>query len=90
MTETGGTLTRRGTGLGTWDRVRGDNYSSVFVFLRTNADGTPNGYQRIQRSHTLNAESDSLTTEATFENFDVNGTFVSAGCATEVASRLVE
>ena len=90
MTETGSSLARRGTGLGTWDRVRGNSYSSVFIFLRSNADGTPAGYQKIQRSHTLNVETNSLTTEATFENFDVNGTFVSAGCATEVASRLTE
>jgi hypothetical protein len=57
-------------------------------FFRSNADGTDNGYQKVKRQHTLDGKT--LTTVATFENFNPQGVLTSTGCATETATRLVE
>ncbi len=88
MMETSRSLTIRSPGHGTWERTRGYQYSSVFMFLRSNADGTDNGFQKVRRSHTLN--NDTLTTVAAFENFNAAGVLTSTGCATETATRLTE
>jgi len=88
MMEGGSSLTTRGPGHGTWEQTRRRQYSSVFMFLRSNPDGTYNGFQKIRRFHTLN--NDTLTTNATFENFNAGGLLVSTGCATETATRLTE
>ncbi len=88
MMETGRSLAARSPGHGTWERIRGHEYKSVFMFFRSNADGTDNGFQKIRRHHTLN--DDTLTTVATFENFNAAGVSTSTGCATETAARLTE
>ena len=54
MLETPRSLAKRSPGHGTWERVRGNEYSSVFKFFRSNADGTDNGYQLVRRRHELN------------------------------------
>ncbi len=88
--ETPRSLTTRSPGHGIWERIRGREYSSVFMFFRSNADGTDNGFQKIRRHHTLSNGFDTLTTTATFENFTAVGVFTSSGCATETAVRLDE
>ncbi len=86
--ETPRSLAVRSPGHGTWEQTRGRQYSSVFMFFRSNADGTDNGFQKVRRSHTLN--NDTLTTVAAFENFNAAGVLTSTGCATETATRLTE
>jgi len=88
MMESSRSLATRSPGMGMWERNIGNDYSSIFMFFRSNADGTDNGYQKVQRRHTLN--NGILTTTATFENFNAAGVLTSTGCATETASRLTK
>ena len=88
MTETSRSMANRSVGLGNWSRVSGNTYQSIFIFFRSNADGTDNGYQKVKRRHTL--DGDTLTTVATFENFNPQGVVTSTGCATETATRIGE
>jgi hypothetical protein len=87
MMETSRSLANRSPGLGIWDRIAGNTYVSVFIFFRSNPDGTDNGYQKIKRRHTV--EGNTLTTVATFENYSPQGVVTSNGCATETATRLI-
>src|SRR5215203_1172037 len=68
MLETPRSLAQRSPGHGEWERVRGNEYTSVFKFFRSNADGTDNGYQFVQRHHTL--DDNTLTSSAYFQNFN--------------------
>lgn len=87
MAETSRSLANRSPGYGIWERTEGSRYKSIFIFLRSNTDGTDNGYQKIKRRHTL--DGNTLTTTATFENFNPQGVLTSSGCATETATRLL-
>ena len=86
MLETPRSLATRSPGHGTWERIRGNSYSSVFKFFRSNADGTDNGYQLVYRQHELN--DGVITTSATFENYTAAGIPTTNGCAVESATRL--
>ena len=88
MMETSRSMANRSPGLGVWKRISGNSYLSTFIFFRSNADGTDNGYQKVKRQHTL--DGNTLTTAATFENFSPQGVLTSTGCATETASRLID
>lgn len=88
MTETSRSLANRSPGLGVWERINGNTYKSIFIFFRSNPDGTDNGYQKVKRQHTLDGKT--LTTVATFENFNPQGVLTSTGCATETAARVVD
>ena len=88
MMETSRSLANRSPGLGVWERISGNTYKSIFIFFRSNPDGTDNGYQKVKRQHMLDGKT--LTTVATFENFNPQGVLTSTGCATETATRLVE
>ena len=88
MMETSRSLATRSPSHGTWEKIRSHQYKSVFMFFRSNADGTDNGFQKVRRYHLLN--NGTLTTNATFENFNAAGVLVSTGCATETAARLTE
>ncbi len=87
MMEAGNSLTR-GPGHGTWERTRGNNYRSVFMFFRFNPDGTYAGFQKVRRHHTLSFGGRTLTTTATFEIFNADGIRIATPCATETAVRL--
>lgn len=86
MLETSRLLATRSPGHGAWERIKGNEYSSVFKFFRANADGTDNGYQLVRRVHVL--DGDSLETEAVFQNYDAAGLPTTSGCAVESATRL--
>lgn len=86
MAETPRSLATRSPGHGAWEKLRGNEYSSVFKFFRSNADGTDNGYQLVFRSHIVSG--DTLTTTATFQNFNAMGVPTTNGCALESATRL--
>jgi hypothetical protein len=85
----GGNSITRGPGHGTWDRIRGNQYRSVFMFFRFNPDGTYAGFQKVRRLHTLN-DGETLTTTAAFDNYNAAGVLLSSLCATETAVRLSE
>jgi len=87
MTETGNSFTR-GPGHGTWERTKGNDYDSVFMFFRFNADGTYGGYQKVRRHHTLDLDSAILTTDAAIEVYNAAGVLIAIGCASETARRL--
>ena len=86
MLETPRSVATRSPGHGNWERLRGNAYSSVFKFFRSNADGTDNGYQLVYRWHELN--DDVITTTATFQNYNAAGAPTTNGCAVESATRL--
>jgi hypothetical protein len=86
MLETPRSLATRSPGHGVWERIKGNEYSSVFKFFRSNADGTDNGYQIVQRLHVL--EDGTLTTTAVFQNYNAAGAPTTSGCALESATRL--
>ena len=92
----GGTMMEAGNGLyrgpghGTWDRSKGNEYTSTFMFFRFNPDGTFAGSQKVNRVHTLSDHGSALTTTATFEVTSPDGTVLVSGCATESAVRLAE
>ena len=86
MSETSRSLATRSPGHGTWERMRGNVYRSVFKFFRSNADGTDNGYQIVHRWHELN--DGTIDTTATFQNYNAAGIPTTNGCAVESATRL--
>jgi len=86
MLETPRSLAQRSPGHGAWERTMGNEYTSVFKFFRSNADGTDNGYQIVRRWHVL--EDDGLSTTAVFQNYDAAGLPTTSGCAVESATRL--
>ena len=86
MLETSRSMAQRSPGHGAWDKVRGGEYSSVFRFFRSNADGSDNGYQLIRRWHVVN--DDTLETTAEFQNYNAAGVPTTGGCAVESATRL--
>jgi hypothetical protein len=57
------------------------------VFFRFNADGTPNGSQRVRRIIKLNENFNDFTANGTVEIFNVNGDLIATGCSTEAATR---
>ena len=86
MMETPRSLAQRSPGQGVWDKIGGNEYSSVFKFFRSNADGTDNGYQLVRRQHLV--DGDTITTTATFQNYNASGQPTTTGCAVESATRL--
>jgi hypothetical protein len=77
----------RGTSHGIWQSDNRSNYISTFVFFRFNADGTPNGSQRVRRIIKLNENFNHFTANGTVEIFNVNGDLIATGCSTEAATR---
>lgn len=97
MFHRGGTITdvdnappgMHGAGLGTWDYLGGQQYSSLFYFFNFNPDGTFKGVRKIQRQIVLGGHfGNDFTSTITFESFDPNGNLVVSGCGTESATRL--
>jgi hypothetical protein len=92
----GGTLTdtdsqppsSHGPALGSWASQGGGMYSSLFEFYRFNADGTLAGSNRVQRTATLGAGSNSFTSTITVSVLDPTGTTLMSACGTETATRV--
>lgn len=91
-------LLLRSPSFGTWRRVGEHRYAAVFEFPRfnpipvVNPDGsfsfTFRDTQKVTRTIQLNQAGTIFTATALVERFDMNGSLIDTGCATEVATRL--
>jgi len=86
MSETAANMLR-GPGVGTWRRLQGNTYTSMFEFFRFNPDGTFASTARVTRTIELSEDGRQFTSIGTVEDFDVQDVRVSIGCATEIAVR---
>jgi hypothetical protein len=92
----GGTLTTadgglspavRGTGLGTWWRVRGGGFAAVTEAFLFNG-GVRTGLQRISQEIEVVADGDEFNANVTSEIEDTSGNVIATGCATSIGRRL--
>ena len=77
----------RATGQGVWHHVRGRRYAATFMFFRFNPDGSFAGTQKITQHIRLSRDGEELNITATFEVLDANGTVITTGCVTAIATR---
>jgi hypothetical protein len=79
---------RRGPGMGVWQREGSGSYRAVLEFFLFNADGTFAGTQKVTRTIELSAGEDSFTSSAQIQILDINGQLIPpVGYATETATR---
>ena len=78
---------RRSNGLGVWQHLQDNIYTSMFEFFRYNPDGTFATTARVTRRIELNADGTEFVTTGTVEDFDSQNVRVSVGCSTETAVR---
>jgi hypothetical protein len=85
---TGGSPALRTTGLGTWERAGGHEFTAVTVALLFSPAGAWTATQRLTNTFEIGSNPDELTgtTEANF--FDTNGNLTATVCATVVGRRL--
>ena len=85
---TGGSPALRTTGLGTWERASGHEFTAVTVALLFSPTGAWTATQRLTNTFEIGSNPDELTgtTEANF--FDTNGNLTATVCATVVGDRL--
>ena len=85
---TGGSPALRTTGLGTWERSGGHEFTAVTVALLFSPAGVWTATQRLANTFEIGSNPDELTgtTEANF--FDTNGNLTATVCATVVGRRL--
>ena len=85
---TGGSPALRTTGLGTWEKARGHEFTAVTVALLFSPAGVWTATQRLANTFEIGSNPDELTgtTEANF--FDTNGNLTATVCATVVGHRL--
>jgi hypothetical protein len=77
----------RGTGLGTWWRMRGGAFAAVTEAFLFNGNVRA-GVQRITQEIELAAADDEFNANVGSEIEDVNGNVVALGCATSIGRRL--
>jgi hypothetical protein len=85
---TGGNPALRTTGLGTWDKAGGHQFTAVTMVFLFNPAGAWTATQRLSNTFEIGSNPDELTgtTEANF--FDTNGNLTATVCATVVGRRL--
>ena len=85
---TGGSPALRTTGLGTWEKAGGHEFTAVTMVFLFSPAGTWAATQRLTNTFELGSNRDELTgtTEANF--FDTNGNLTSTVCATVLGRRL--
>ncbi len=89
MSETSAALppALRSAGYGVWERGRRSTYTSSFIFLRFNPDGSYGGTQKITSNIELGWTGNTYATTTSIQIFDANDTLVGTGCATATATR---
>ena len=85
---TGGNPALRTTGLGTWEKARGHQFTAVTMVFLFSPAGAWTATQRLANTFEIGSNPDELTgtTEANF--FDTNGNLTATVCATVVGRRL--
>ena len=85
---TGGSPALRTTGLGTWEKTGGREFTAVTVALLFTPAGTWAATQRLENTFEISSNPDELTgtTEAHF--LDTNGNLTATVCATVAGRRL--
>ena len=76
----------RGTGLGTWWRVRGGAFWAITEAFLFNG-GVRTGTQRITQEIDVAAGGEEFNANVTSEIADVNGNVIARGCATSIGRR---
>ena len=85
---TGGNPAFRTTGLGTWEKASGHEFTAVTMVFLFSPAGVWTATQRLANTFEIGSNPDELTgtTEANF--FDTNGNLTATVCATVVGRRL--
>jgi hypothetical protein len=85
---TGGSPALRTTGLGTWEKTGGHEFTAVTMVFLFSPAGVWTATQRLANTFEIGSNPDELTgtTEANF--FDTNGNLTATACATVVGRRL--
>lgn len=87
LTDTSGAPTvTRTAGFGVWQRASNE-VTTKFRFFRYNADGSLAGSTVVTRTAVPGADGNSVTGRSTTQLFDVGGTEVGRGCATDTGTR---
>ena len=85
---TGGSPALRTTGLGTWEKAGGHEFTAVTMVFLFSPAGAWTATQRLANTFEIGSDPDELTgtTEANF--FDTNGNLTATVCATVLGRRL--
>ena len=85
---TGGNPALRTTGLGTWEKAGGHEFTAVTMVFLFSPTGVWTATQRLANTFEIGSNPDELTgtTEANF--FDTNGSLTATVCATVLGRRL--
>jgi hypothetical protein len=73
--------------VGTWRRLEGQTFASIFTFVRYKPDGTFASRAKVTRTIELNEDGGEFTSTDTVEDFDTDNALISKACATETATR---
>jgi hypothetical protein len=85
---TGGNPALRTTGLGTWEKVGGHEFTAVTMVFLFSPAGAWAATQRIANTFELGSNRDELTGTTEVNFFDTNGNLTSTVCATVLGRRL--
>ena len=85
---TGGNPALRTTGLGTWEKAGGHEFTSVTMVFLFSPAGAWAATQRIANTFELGTDRDELTGTTEVNFFDTNGNLTATVCATVVGRRL--
>ena len=77
----------RATGLGTWRHAGGRNFTALYQFFTYAPDGTPTGKLKVSARIRLSADGKSFRATDTSEVLALDGTVITQGCGTRVATR---
>ena len=78
----------RSPGHGVWEKESHSTFSSSFIFLFFNPDGTLAGTQKITSTIVLGGRNgNTYDTTTSIQVFDVNNNLLGTGCATATATR---
>ncbi len=75
------------SGHGIWRRTSGRRYTVALAFYVYEQNGDFAGNAKIKEYIRLGRDSNSYTSDSTFEFFNPNGIVIDSGCSTETASR---
>jgi hypothetical protein len=85
---TGGSPALRTTGLGTWQKAGGHEFTAVTMVFLFSPAGAWVATQRIANTFELGTNRDELTGNTEVNFFDTNGNLTSTACATVLGRRL--
>jgi hypothetical protein len=85
---TGGNPALRTTGLGTWEKARGHEFTAVTVAFLFSPAGAWTATQRIANTFEIGSNPDELTGTTDVQFFDTSGNLISTACATVLGRRL--